>query len=56
MEYNFEKDTALIEIDFEGVLSSDIPNGPKAGERLKLKGKSVFKFKDGKIVSLSDYS
>lgn len=54
--YNFENDTASIEIDYEGVLSKDIPNGLKSGERLKLKGKSVFKFKDGKIVSLSDYS
>ena len=55
-KYNFENDTASIEIDFEGVLSKDIPNGLKSGERLKLKGKSVFKFIDGKIVSLSDYS
>ncbi len=55
-KYNFENDTASIEIDYEGVLSKDIPNGLKSGERIKLKGKSVFKFKDGKIVSLSDYS
>ncbi len=55
-KYNFENDTASIEIDYEGVLSKDIPNGLKSGERLKVNGKSVFKFKDGKIVSLLDYS
>ena len=55
-KYNFENNTASIEIDYEGVLSTDVPNGLKSGERLKLKGRSVFKFKDGKIVSHSDYS
>ncbi len=56
IKYSFENDTVSIEIDYEGVLCKDIPDGPKSGERLKLKGKSVFKFKDGKIVSLTDYS
>ena len=55
-KYNFENDTASLEIDYEGVLSKDIPNGLKSGERLKVNEKSVFKFKDGKIVSLLDYS
>jgi hypothetical protein len=56
LKYNFIKDTASIEVDFEGILNRNIPNGPKAGEKLKMKGKSVFKFKDSKIVSLFDYS
>ena len=55
-KYHFENDISSIEIDYEGVLSKDIPNGLRSGERIKLKGRSVFKFKDGKIVSLSDYS
>ena len=55
-KYNFENDTASIEIEYEGVLSKDILNGLKSGERIKLKGKSIFKFKDDKIVSLWDYS
>jgi len=45
-----------IEIDYEGVLRADFPNGPKAGETIKLKGKSVFKFRDGLIYQLTDYS
>lgn len=56
LKYNFKKDSASIAVDFEGVLNADIPNGPKAGEKLKMKGKSVFKFKDSKIISLFDYS
>ena len=28
-----------VEIDYEGVLKMDIPNGSKAGETLRLKGK-----------------
>ncbi|MCJ7622221.1 MAG: nuclear transport factor 2 family protein [Anaerolineaceae bacterium] len=55
-ENEFENDTATIAIDYEGVLRADIPGGPKAGERLILKGRSVFEFKDDKIVSLCDYS
>ncbi len=54
--YSFEGDTVSVGINYEGVLAEDIPNGPKAGETLRLKGKSVFKFKDGLIVSLVDYS
>jgi hypothetical protein len=45
-----------VENDYEGVLKAGIPNGPKAGETLKLKGKSVFRFRDGSIDSLADFS
>ena len=37
INYDFENDAASIEIDYEGVLSTDIPNDPKSGERIKLK-------------------
>ena len=55
-KYDYKNDTATIEIDFAGVLSADMLDGPKAGETLRLKGRSVFKFKDGLIISLTDYS
>ena len=38
------------------VLAVDLPQGPKAGESLNLKGKSEFRFKDGLIIELTDYS
>jgi hypothetical protein len=34
----------------------DLPNGLKAGQTLKLKGQSVFRFRDGLIYELIDYS
>ena len=43
-------------IDFKAVLAVDVPNGPKAGELVKLKGKSIFKFKNNKIISIEDIS
>jgi len=54
--YKFEAETVTVDIDYEGVLRADFPNGPKAGETIKLKGKSVFKFQDGLIYQLTDYS
>ena len=39
-----------------GVLAGDLPNGMKAGEVLRLKGRSVFGFQEGKIYRLTDTS
>ena len=41
-------------IFFHGVLAFDLPNGMKAGERIELNGKSVFRFEDDKIIELQD--
>jgi hypothetical protein len=54
--YRHDGESVTVEIDYEGVLKEDVPNGPKAGETLKLKGKSVFRFRDGLIYALTDYS
>jgi hypothetical protein len=54
--YQHDGEVVTVEIDYEGVLRVDIPNGPAAGESLKLKGKSVFRFRDGLIHALTDYS
>lgn len=43
-------------IDFTGILAVDIPDGPKEGEIIKLKGKSVFQFEKGKIILIEDIS
>ena len=47
---------ATVGIAFEGMLRADLPNGLKAGDVLKLEGKSVFDFQDGLIYRLTDYS
>lgn len=55
-EQNITGDTVENNIDFKAVLNVDIPDGPKAGELVKFKGKSVFKFKGMKIIYIADIS
>lgn len=55
-DYQFSGDTATIQIDYAGELAADIPDGPKAGDIIKLKGRSEFIFKDGSIIKLTDIS
>ena len=52
----FTGDKAEVDIDYEGILSSDLPNGMKAGETLKLQGKSIFQMKDKKLILIEDHS
>jgi len=52
----FSKDQVEIDIDYKGILAIDFPNGLKAGDKIELKGKSIFKFKDNKIIEFKDIS
>jgi len=54
--FNFTGDQASIDIAYQGVLAIDLPNGLKAGETIKLHGRSEFTFKDGLLIDISDYS
>jgi ketosteroid isomerase-like protein len=54
--YKFEPESVTVDIDYQGVLCVDLPGGPKAGQTLKLKGKSIFRFRDGLIYELIDQS
>jgi hypothetical protein len=49
-------DETEIEIDYYAILGMDFPNGLKRGDELKLKGKSIFKFLNNKIIKLTDIS
>jgi len=49
-------DETEIEIDYYAILGLDFPNGLKRGDELKLKGKSIFKFLNNKIIKLTDIS
>ena len=51
-----EGDQATLGVIYQARLASDIPSGGKAGETLQLKGKSVYRFANGKISSIADYS
>ncbi len=55
-EIRFEDDSAQVEIDYYGVFAVDLPNGLKAGDKIELKGKSIFRFKDEKIYEITDIS
>lgn len=50
------EDMVIVSIAYRGLLSADIPNGPKAGAVLDLQGKSEFSFSDGKIIKIVDRS
>ncbi|MBW6501727.1 MAG: nuclear transport factor 2 family protein [Bacteroidales bacterium] len=52
----FNKDQVVIEIDFKGILAVDSHDGRKAGDKVELKGRSIFRFKDNKIIELKDIS
>ncbi|KGR79456.1 nuclear transport factor 2 family protein [Ureibacillus sinduriensis] len=54
--YSITNDKVEVEINYEGTLATDLPNGLKAGEKLQLSGKSIFKFKDKKLRLIEDYS
>ena len=54
--WQFKDAQVIIQIDYEGILAIDLPNGMKSGETLKLQGQSIFDFKDGKIYKIRDSS
>ncbi|MED3575043.1 nuclear transport factor 2 family protein [Cytobacillus praedii] len=54
--YSAVDDKVEVHIKYEGILAVDLPNGLKAGDKLQLKGKSVFQIKAGKILLIEDYS
>ena len=54
--YQYDAESVTVDIDYQGVLCVDLPGGPKVGQVLKLKGKSIFRFRDGLIYELIDQS
>ncbi|MBL7977753.1 MAG: nuclear transport factor 2 family protein [Bacteroidetes Order II. Incertae sedis bacterium] len=49
-------DKTEIEIEYSAVLAIDFSNGLKKGEKIVLKGISIFMFKDNKIMQITDIS
>ena len=52
----FQGEIIIAEIDYQGKLKIDLPNGLKAGADLKLKGRSEFEFENNLIKNLKDFS
>ena len=49
-------DITLIEIDYEAVVATDLPNGWKAGQELSFSGASAFELRGDKIIRIIDQS
>jgi ketosteroid isomerase-like protein len=47
---------AAIQVSYFGLVAQDLPNGWKAGDKIEITGKSIFRFLDGKIRSIIDMS
>ena len=45
-----------VAIEYCATVAMELPNGLKPGDTLRLQGKSVFRFDDGKIISIEDIS
>ena len=52
--YSFGKDYAEIRVNYSAIVAVDLPEGLKSGDSLELKGRSIFMFKDNKIIELKD--
>lgn len=54
LEQKFGDDMVKNKIDFKGVLAVDVPDGPKKYDLIKLQYTTIFRFKEGKIISVED--
>ena len=56
VDFKFKGEIIETEIKYTGILAKDLPGGLKAGNSLRLEGKSIFHFKDDKIIRIQDIS
>ncbi|WP_152395717.1 nuclear transport factor 2 family protein [Paenibacillus guangzhouensis] len=56
VDYHDARNQIEVQIDYEGTIAEDLPNGLKTGDQLQMAGKSVFRFTDGLISLIEDYS
>jgi hypothetical protein len=54
--WDFQGDTVTIEVNYEGALAIDLPEGALIGDVLELNGSSEFHFHGAKIIGLKDKS
>ncbi|HEX8638198.1 MAG TPA: nuclear transport factor 2 family protein [Pyrinomonadaceae bacterium] len=52
----FTEEGCEMDIDYKAKLAADLPNGLRAGEKIRLKGKSKFRFAGSKIIEIQDIS
>jgi len=54
--FQFHGQEVEVDVDFSATLAIDFSEDLKAGDRIEMKGKSVFTFRDDKIIELKDIS
>jgi len=54
--WEFDQSKVVITIDYAATVATDLPNGMKKGDTLKLEGSSEFEFKGDNIVRITDIS
>ncbi len=54
LSYNHTSEETEILVQYHAVLAINLPNGLQKGQILDMNGRSIFKFSDGKISSLTD--
>lgn len=52
----FGADEVEVEIFYSGTIAVDFPDGLKAGSKIELAGKSIFRFAGDKIIEIEDIS
>lgn len=55
-EIRVQSNVIIIEVAYAATLLIDLPNGPKAGEKVEFLATSEFEFRDGRIISVIDRS
>lgn len=56
LEQKFGDNIVENKVDFKGVLAVDVSDELKKYDLIKVQNKSVFRFKDGKVISIEDIS
>ena len=56
LQYQEQENEAEVVIAYRAVLATDLSEELKAGDTLKLKGKTIFGFRQDKIISIEDHS
>ena len=54
--FHFQQGRAVADIDYFAITAVELPNGVKPGTVFQLAGQSIFTFRDGLIVSITDIS
>jgi steroid delta-isomerase-like uncharacterized protein len=52
----FNEDTAIVTIEYRGRFARDVPDGPRAGQIIELRGTSEYSFRDDRITKITDRS